>query len=114
MGTLALTGTWTALRNTGHGMAGGDVAQDSQSAGNVPGFRNVRANASPTNVTGEFAVIPDELLQYLTIMCTALNINFWTAHSLTERHLQSLRNFGAPSVKDESGVLAPIGGIATT
>lgn len=110
MATLAATGTWTALRNVAHGMAGGDTVQDARGMGNIPEFRNVLGNASGTSITGEFAVIPDELMQYLGLMATNLNLHFWQAFAITMRHLQALQSFGAPGQRDETGVFAPVAG----
>ena len=101
---LTFTGTWTALQNPNGGMS-------RTSGDNVPGIANVRTGQ---NTGGEFGVIPDEIMQFLTLMANALGIHFWQAHALTMGHLTSLRSFGAPSRVEETVAGRPIGGIATT
>ena len=96
-------GTWTPLRNGLSGMS-------RTSGDNVPGFANVRAGQ---NTGGEFGVIPDEIIQFLSLMANELGIHFWQAHALTMGHLASLRSFGAPSRIDEATTTVPIGSIST-
>jgi len=95
---LSSTGTWTALNSPNTGMS--RATHD-----NVPGMANIHSGTS----TGEFGNISDETLQFLGMMANALGLHFWQAHAIVMAELTALRSYGAPSRKDESGALAPIG-----